>query len=101
MITIKYINTKVRCIISNCLLEHKLQNEGCTQNYNTRVVECRLPAKLLGIKDYKHKIKTLEMFKMNLVFIHIFNSYMLTEMEFFHKIFVHVNVPGIFFNKMR
>ena len=40
-------------IIANCLLEHKLQDEGGTQEYNTRVVECRLSslllAKLLGI----------------------------------------------------
>eukprot|EP01083_Nonionella_stella_P259494 885944_1 len=52
---------KVRWIISNCLLEHKLQDEGGTNNYNTRVVECRLSAlllsKLLRIKQWK-TIKT-------------------------------------------
>ena len=52
---------KVRWIIANCLLEHKLQDEGGTQNYNTRVVECRLSsllfAKLLGIKQWR-EIKT-------------------------------------------
>ena len=39
---------RVKWIISNCLLEHQLQNEEGTQNYNTRVVECRLATLLLG-----------------------------------------------------
>jgi len=39
---------RTRWVIANCLKEHKLQDESGTQNYNTRVVECRLAALLLA-----------------------------------------------------
>jgi len=47
--------------VANCLLEHQLQSEEGTTNYNTRVVECRLftllLAKLLKFANWK-KMKT-------------------------------------------
>ena len=48
---------QVQWVISNCLLQHQLMDDKGTQNYNTRVVECRLAAvllaKLLRLKQWR------------------------------------------------
>jgi len=49
-------------VIANCLVSHTLHDNTGTRNYNTRVVECRLAAillgKYLGLENWK-SIKTL------------------------------------------